>query len=1086
MKRKTRSAKAGLRFPVARIHRLLKSSTHSMRISALAPVYLSSVLEYLTAEILELSGLQARQQQQNKITPRHIKIAIKEDEDLEKLLSRVDVMGGGFIPKVNPFLPAPKVPKKGENKKRHKEKRKKRDMGRMHIGCPSTHESNHKSRHGKEHKRNRSLESNSFQNSSRNSDMSMRSNESSFSCYSQGSFVGNGSMDCGIGLAFRKDRTQTTNETVSTENNLSLQDDSVCDGSLSFQNCNEQSYLSNSFLSSHGQTMETSRDGNRSITGNYDQVSFPHPYGETMEISTDKNSSIILNCGSFPHGQSLEANGDGTGLLIGNYGAIGYDDQFHECRGSLEGSFSFQHDGASFGRSSSHYNHLEYFPQQDAFSYPEQQQDQSSLQAQDFIQSILERSTIPPNLLEISTRGASPNYNQAEESGMSTKIYNLDYNLKKDQELSKKIPTKKITIEDWRKSNDSQKQTQNNNLVGNEDIFKIGTLVHEHMLKNAGTKKLPTSQEKIEIEPKIASQSSNFTEQLMTDLQFHPESDSSEDDDSDCMIIDPCHANVSELNLSKTDNRSIVQSKPIKSNEENTVKDLEWSCAGIEDEENSLLQDHKVSSSLGPLGSSYSCSSSNNSSPNKPGPRSKQKYNVGDLVWGRFVDSSFYPAVVTNDPHYKFHTKIVETSPGSDQDENDRHYHLQFLYKSSQRSWLPDGQIIPFEGITSYERRAKKDVENMNRYRPRNSYLRQQWREAVLAAKRLENLGKSERIRKCGEARLKYLNVKGKEGKSNGSKDEQNNVLENQCEGKGFKNMTLKENVELKDYAESRGPTKEIEQSKLNQQQNKNAEHSYTEYRRQKREFDQNKLNQEQNKNAEHSYSEYCRQRKENEENKLTHSLDIISKDKSSDRSQISIPPELKSVELKKQQSLNKKREEFGINKSSNINVKDKASRISSSTIDVLDKKEIDKSFNGNDTRNKGKLTEKILELVSTEKVDNFPRPGDLVWGRMKGFPHWPAFITESPIGLFKKEGKLNGKSSYHVQFFNWNNESGWVDSIVRFDGVDQFKNTYTFYKMKLDSLLKKWNQAGIEAEQTLGLSRRERLDEYLVPYGEL
>ena len=159
------------------------------------------------------------------------------------------------------------------------------------------------------------------------------------------------------------------------------------------------------------------------------------------------------------------------------------------------------------------------------------------------------------------------------------------------------------------------------------------------------------------------------------------------------------------------------------------MEDLEWSCAGIEDEENSLLQDHKVSSSLGHLGSSYSCSSSSNSSPNKPWPKSKQKYNVGDLVWGRFSDSSFYPAVVTNDPHYKFHTKIVETSPGSDQDGNDRHYHLQFLYKSSQRSWLPDGQIIPFEGITSYERRAKKDVENMNRYRPRNSYLRQQWRE---------------------------------------------------------------------------------------------------------------------------------------------------------------------------------------------------------------------------------------------------------------------------------------------------------------------------------------------------------------------
>ncbi|TIB29850.1 hypothetical protein E3P86_03598, partial [Wallemia ichthyophaga] len=57
---RSRSSKAGLQFPVGRIHRHLKNGNYAQRIGAGAPVYLAAVLEYLAAEILELAGNAAR------------------------------------------------------------------------------------------------------------------------------------------------------------------------------------------------------------------------------------------------------------------------------------------------------------------------------------------------------------------------------------------------------------------------------------------------------------------------------------------------------------------------------------------------------------------------------------------------------------------------------------------------------------------------------------------------------------------------------------------------------------------------------------------------------------------------------------------------------------------------------------------------------------------------------------------------------------------------------------------------------------------------------------------------------------------
>ena len=80
-KAQSRSSKAGRQFPVGRIHRLLKRGNYAQRVGAGAPVYLAAVLEYLAAEILELAGNAARDNKKQRIVPRHLQLAIRNDEE---------------------------------------------------------------------------------------------------------------------------------------------------------------------------------------------------------------------------------------------------------------------------------------------------------------------------------------------------------------------------------------------------------------------------------------------------------------------------------------------------------------------------------------------------------------------------------------------------------------------------------------------------------------------------------------------------------------------------------------------------------------------------------------------------------------------------------------------------------------------------------------------------------------------------------------------------------------------------------------------------------------------------------------------
>ncbi|XP_034557442.1 late histone H2A.2.2-like [Notolabrus celidotus] len=109
----TRSSRAGITFPVGRIHRLLRKGRYAARVGNGSAVYLAAVLEYLCAEILELAGNASRDNKKMRIAPRHILLAVKNDEELNKLLAGVTISEGGVIPNIQATL----LPKKTKGPK---------------------------------------------------------------------------------------------------------------------------------------------------------------------------------------------------------------------------------------------------------------------------------------------------------------------------------------------------------------------------------------------------------------------------------------------------------------------------------------------------------------------------------------------------------------------------------------------------------------------------------------------------------------------------------------------------------------------------------------------------------------------------------------------------------------------------------------------------------------------------------------------------------------------------------------------------------------------------------------------------------
>uniref|UniRef100_A0A8C0UFG9 Histone H2A n=1 Tax=Cyanistes caeruleus TaxID=156563 RepID=A0A8C0UFG9_CYACU len=85
-KAKSHSSRAGLQFPAGRVYRLLRRGHYSERVGTTSLVHLAAVSQATRHVNKEL-----------RINPRHIQLAVRNEEELNKLLGSVTTAKGGVL-----------------------------------------------------------------------------------------------------------------------------------------------------------------------------------------------------------------------------------------------------------------------------------------------------------------------------------------------------------------------------------------------------------------------------------------------------------------------------------------------------------------------------------------------------------------------------------------------------------------------------------------------------------------------------------------------------------------------------------------------------------------------------------------------------------------------------------------------------------------------------------------------------------------------------------------------------------------------------------------------------------------------------
>jgi len=405
-------------------------------------------------------------------------------------------------------------------------------------------------------------------------------------------------------------------------------------------------------------------------------------------------------------------------------------------------------------------------------------------------------------------------------------------------------------------------------------------------------------------------------------------------------------------------------------------------------------------------------------------------FGEGALIWAKMRGYPYWPSVITRDPVDGEFVKVTETIY-----KNSRRLHVLFLEYENQRAWIGSSSIKKFQGLEAFKKdKEKASTKTRPDYTP-HKRIRSQFDRAVSYAEEVSSLSDEERLEKV---LLKYGWAM--------VLDNDDDVPMETLEG----NAAIADNSVVEE-AESNVPVGD--QGRADSRRSSEEAESRIDPGTDDPDIPAEQMPQSSAKPKKRASSS---------------SAAIANNgDSDSEGDNDNVPPSRK----KSKPSL-KPAPDKPTTQKPKTPVQPKPAK----TIATLN----------NEDR-----PEPVPAVKATSGVgdkDEFPRVGDLVWGRMPGFPFWPAFVTRNPDNIYRRE-LANGKSTFHVQFFNWNDESGWVSSAIEFEGLDAFKlvakkrKSDKSYNIGKGSSLKKWEKAAREAEDTMGLTRQERVAQYMVGY---
>ena len=97
----SKSEKAGLSFPVARVNKYLKKNSGLKRVGGSAPVYATAIVEYVVSELLDVAGNVTSAAGRKTVSPEDLMKGLRGDKELAKLFAGHSIFVGEKLGKIS-------------------------------------------------------------------------------------------------------------------------------------------------------------------------------------------------------------------------------------------------------------------------------------------------------------------------------------------------------------------------------------------------------------------------------------------------------------------------------------------------------------------------------------------------------------------------------------------------------------------------------------------------------------------------------------------------------------------------------------------------------------------------------------------------------------------------------------------------------------------------------------------------------------------------------------------------------------------------------------------------------------------------